>query len=100
MKVSYLPTYLKDGTVARQTIRVSEKEYEGLVNAFNAEIAMGLPRKDKYISTSGYEIFMKRLVRHKDMVVLNNTQLKFIKLFEPYKSCKRILDRNTILVIK
>lgn len=98
MKLSYQkhwhPT---DGTVYNQRISMTEDEFHHLQGAFDAEIQRKLPRKKEYINTSGYEIYMRMIVRdNSNNCYMNNTQTKFSNLFLKLP----LLDRNTYIHIK
>ena len=94
--------------VYTQTITVSEKTFDEIMDKFRTEITLWLPRKHLYINTSWYECFMTQpkvvsytLIRKIYHITrLNNTQYRFLcksSLFT-YDNNKRIkLDRNTIL---
>ena len=95
-KVSYRKTFDPRGTVYKQRITVTPEQFEKLSDALEAEFATGLPRKDKYVQTSGYETFLKPLIKHRKVCFLNNTQTRFINMFLGLN----LKDENTYLSIK
>ena len=84
-----------EGTVYKQSVRIDKRTYEKLKDAVDAEIAHGLPRKKEYVSTSGYEIFLKPLKNENGICYLNLTQTRFINLYLKLP----LKDRNTLLTI-
>ena len=100
MKISYKTHWSPDGTVYRQRVSLSREQFENLRDSVYAEIAQNLPRKEQYISTSGYEIFMRPLELENDLntCYLNNTQARFCNLFLGGKL--KVNDRNMYIVIK
>jgi hypothetical protein len=95
MKISYQKHWGPDGTAYTQRIRMSGEEYSRLYDAFSAEIARGLPRKDEYINTSDYEVFMRHPAIQFGLVYLNLTQTRFANLFLKLP----LKDRNTYIKI-
>lgn len=100
MKLSYRTHWSPDGTAYKQRVSLSQQEFENLRDAVYAEIAQNLPRKEKYISTSGYELFMRPLEFENNLNVcyLNNTQARFCNLFLGGKL--KVSNRNIYIVIK
>jgi len=100
MKLSYRKHWSPDGTVYKQRVSLSQQEFEHLRDAVYAEIAQNLPRKDLYINTSGYELFMRPLELENNLKVcyLNNTQARFCNIFLGGKL--KVSDRNIYIVIK
>lgn len=108
MKTSYRKHLAQDGTVYRQRITMSHDEFKHLSNAVEAEIAQNLPRKKEYVSTSGYEIFMRPLQlsilkswgfdSNVKVCYLNNTQARFCNLF--LKGILKTHDRNCYIILK
>jgi len=96
MKISFQKHFSPEGTVYDQRISMTLKEFNALKLAFYAEIQQGLPRKSEYIFTSGYETFMKMIVKNKNnLCYMNNTQKKFANIFLKLP----LKDRNTYLLI-
>lgn len=96
MKISFQKHFSQEGTVYSQRISMTLEEFNALKLAFYAEIQKGLPRKSEYIFTSGYEIFMKMIVKNKNnLCYMNNTQKKFANIFLKLP----LKDRNTYLLI-
>ena len=91
-----------EGMVFKQRIRINEKLFKELKNKIRTEILSNLPRRDKYVFTSGYETFLKPLevINFKEtntkLVFLNQTQLRFINLFLKLKLSRL----NTYLLIE
>lgn len=92
-----------DGTVYRQTLTVTPEEYEAIDNHILAEIATGLPRFKEYIETGTDSIYMKALHPCNNVVYLNLTQARYIKLICSAFLIGKLtfkLDRNTLILIK
>ena len=100
MKISYRTHWGPDGTVYKQRVSLSSQEFGHLRDAVYAEIAQNLPRKEQYISTNSYELFMRPLELENSLNVcyLNNTQARFCNLFLGGKL--KVSDRNIYIVIK
>ena len=96
MKLSYQKHHSPDGTVYDQRIKMDFDTADQLLGAFYVEITQGLPRKKEYISTSGYEIYMK-MPTHDDnnLYYLNHTQTRFANLFLKLP----LKDRNTYIKV-
>ena len=72
-----------DGTVYRQCIAVNQTTFARLRKIASEEIAASLPGKARYVSTPGYEVFMKPLEaddKNPSLCFLNHTQTRFINL--------------------
>ena len=94
MKISYHKRWDKEGTCYRQAIRIGKDDLSALKDCIDAEIAQNYPRKSQYISTSGYEMYLKPIYLSKRTIFLNLTQLRFINLFLHLE----LKDRNTCLL--
>lgn len=96
-KISYNKYWSKhDGTVYDQKVKIDRATFEKLKDNVQSEIALKYPRKSEYVSTSGYEFYLKPLVIESNGVVeLNHTQARFINLFLKLD----LKDRNTRLYV-
>ena len=95
MKVSYQKRWGKDGTVYNQSIRLTKEQFNHLELAVQSEISLKLPRKNEYVFTNGYEVYLQPLKIVNDRICfLNHTQTIFINLFLKLD----LKDRNTCLV--
>lgn len=100
MKISYRKHWGNDGTVYNQRITITTKAFTALMDAVHAEIVLKYPRKEEYINTSGYEMYLEPLLlalsEKKFYCYLNHTQTRFINLFLKLP----LKNRNTYLLIK
>lgn len=96
MKISYHKRFDKNGTVYNQAVRISQKQFEMLKRAVDAERAYNYPRKKEYVFTSGGELFLHPFYKNTFHVFyLNHTQLRFCNLFLKLN----LKDRNTCFLI-
>jgi len=93
--ISFQRYHGTDGTVYDQTIKIDNRTYDHLQGAVASEIAMGKPQKDKYVSTSGYEMYLEPLKLENGIVDMNHTQTRFINMFLKLP----LKDRNTRLKV-
>ena len=94
MKTSYHKRWDGNGVCYTQAIKINKKIANQLRDCIDAEIAQGLPNKDKYVSTPGYETFLKPINPNNRIIFLNHTQLKFVNMFLKLQ----LKDRNTCLL--
>lgn len=95
MKISFHKRFDSEGTTFTQAISITQEQLKHLALAVLTEIELGKPRKKEYVSTSGYEIFLKPL-RGNKVVFMNHTTTRFVNLFLKLP----LKDRNTCLLIK
>ena len=111
MKVSYSKRFGPDGTVYRQQITMSAHDFIEIANTFMDEIRLGMPNKNNYVQTSGYEMFMTvpeatNVSKGNWVSFLNLTQVHFMRLnpigcrLNNETLYKIKTDRNTMLVVK
>ena len=95
MKVSYHKHWGNDGTVYNQSIRLTKEQFNHLGLAVQSEISLKLPRKNEYVFTNGYEVYLQPLkIVNGRICFLNHTQTRFINLFLKLD----LKDRNTCLI--
>jgi len=93
--ISFRRKWDKQGYVYDQQIRMGEQLFLNLLTLVSIEIKNGKPNKNKYVSTSGYEMYLKELERDGNFCFLNHAQTRYINLYLniPLK------DRNTRILI-
>lgn len=92
-KVSYLSCWSDDGTHYSQTITVDKDIFNKFSNAINKEI---IETKNTYVRDHLVKIKRNDL----QVYYLRMTQLSVLGNMSMFKGNKRILDRNTVLIIK
>jgi hypothetical protein len=100
MKISHLKRYGNDGTVYRNTISMTQEEFEILSDIIRTEIAACYPSfKER---SEGYaEIYLKNLTINNGICFLNITQARYLKKWIDKKTQKPIDMRfNTCIIIK
>jgi len=91
-----------NGITYRQRLRITNEVFDELQEKIKTEILLKLPHKEKYVFTSGYEIFLKQLkvigLEKSNIKIsfLNQTQLRFINLYLKLK----LSNMNTYLYIE
>lgn len=95
-KISYHKKWDTEGTMYNQSIRITVPQFEFLCNEIKKEIQSNYKNKNKYVYTSGYEMFLKPLQLENNRICFtNHTQTRFINLFLNLK----LKDRNTYLIL-
>ena len=112
MKVSYnTMIWGSTGTVFRQRVRMSLREFEAICDAIRCEIAMDFPQKDKYSHECEAvlrEYFKPPTLEKFEQPYLKNpltvayltlTQARYLCKYEELKSRLKF-DRNTYLLVE
>ena len=95
MKISYNVKEIgEDGTVYRQRIRVTEREFDKLRDIVSTEIAMGYPKVGDDLESRR---FFTPLVLGGNISYLKLTHIKYFKRFKGME--RLLLDRNTFIFI-
>lgn len=94
--VSFTKVWDKQGYVYNQQIKMDKSTFLNIERLVQIEINNGKPNKEKYISTSGYECYLKPLEMEGSYCFLNHSQQRYINLYLnlPLK------DRNTRILVK
>lgn len=102
-KISYRKHFGSDGTVYRQRITLPYSYFNKLRDIIQSEIALGYPQKNKYVQTSGDEMYLKEIRATQGRgktdfcyTEINHTQTRFLNLFLKLN----LKDFNTYIIFK